>query len=83
MFYHKFAILSYFLTASTIIAENYRGKVAAVLQRKDDAKCLQRRYTKEMNVKMALLFFQAEQQAALPPEQRQVKLEDVCKVASV
>ena len=36
-----------------------------------------------MNVKMALLFCQAEQQAALPSEQRQLKLEDVCKVAGV
>ena len=58
-------------------------KVATVLKRKDDAKCLKRKYTEEMNVKMAILFSQAEQQAALPPEHRQVKLEDVCKMVGV
>ena len=32
---------------------------------------------------MAFLYSQTEQQAALPPEQRRIKLEDVCKVAGV
>ena len=36
-----------------------------------------------MNVKMALLFDQAEQQAALPPKQRIISLEQVCKAAGV
>ena len=58
-------------------------KFVVILQRKDDAKRLKKRYTKEMNTKIALLFSQAEQQAALPPEQRLIKLENVCKVASV
>ena len=36
-----------------------------------------------MNVKMALLFDQAEQQAALPLEQRIISLDQVCKAAGV
>ena len=58
-------------------------KIAAVVQRKDDAKRLRKRYAVEMNVKMALFYSQAEQQAALPPEQRLIKLEDICRVAGV
>ena len=50
-------------------------KVVAMLQRKDDAKWWKKRYAKEMNVKMAFLFHQAIQQAALPPKQRTVTLE--------
>ena len=52
-------------------------------QRKDDAKRLRKRYAVEMNVKMAQFYSQAEQQAALPPEQRLIKLEDICRVAGV
>ena len=58
-------------------------RVDVVLQKKDDAKCLKKRYTKEMNVKMAWLFSQAQQQAALPPEQRLIMLKDICKAAGV
>ena len=58
-------------------------KVVAILQKKDDAKRWKKRYTKEINIKMALLFDQAIQQAALPPEQRPVSLEQICKAAGV
>ena len=58
-------------------------RVTVVLQRKDDAKRLKKRYTKEMNVKMVMLFSQADQQAALSPEERLISLEDVCRVAGV
>ena len=36
-----------------------------------------------MNIKMAFLFDQAVQQAALPPKQRTISLEQVCKAAGV
>ena len=36
-----------------------------------------------MNLKMTLLFSQAEQQAALLPEQRLITLNDVCKVVGM
>ena len=36
-----------------------------------------------MNIKMAFLFNQAVQQAALPSEQRTMSLEQVCKVADI
>ena len=55
-------------------------KVVVVLQRKDDTKRWKKRYTKDMNVKMALLFSQTEQQVALPPEQRPVTLNDIFKI---
>ena len=58
-------------------------KVATVLQRKDGAKWWKKSYTKEMNIKIAFLFDQAIQQAALPPEQRPVSLEQVCKAAGI
>ena len=58
-------------------------KVTVVLQRKDYAKRWKKRYTKEMNIKMAFLLDQAIQQSALPPEQRPVSLEQVYKAAGI
>ena len=58
-------------------------KVAAILQRKDNAKHLKKRYTKEMKVKMDFLFSRPEQQTALLLEQRLIKLEDICRAAGV
>ena len=45
-------------------------KIAAVEQRKDDAKHLNKRFTMEMNVHIAHMFQVATEQAALPAEQR-------------
>ena len=45
-------------------------KIAVVEKRKDDAKCLNKRFTMEMNVHMAHMFYIATLQASLPIEQR-------------
>ena len=44
---------------------------------------MKKRYTKEMNLRMAFFFSQAEQQAVLPSKQRVIKLEDICRAAGV
>ena len=54
-------------------------KVIVVEQRKDDAKRLNKRYTMEMNVHMAYMFYATTQQALLPIKQRIAKPESICK----
>ena len=51
----------------------------AVKQRKDDARRLNKRYTMEMNVHMAHMFYAATQQALLPVEQRTATPELICR----
>lgn len=46
------------------------ARIAAVEQRKDDAKRLKKRYSKEMNVNLAHMYYEATQHVALPIEQR-------------
>ena len=54
-------------------------KILAVEQRKDDARRLNKRYTMEMNIHMALMFHAVTQQAFLPAEQRTATPESICK----
>ena len=54
-----------------------------MVQRKDDTKIWQKRYNKEMNVQLTHMFYLATQQVALPPEQRKMTLELVCKKTGV
>ena len=58
-------------------------KIAAVEQRKDDAKRLNKRFTMEMNVHMAHMFQVATEQAALPAEQRTATPQSICQALGV
>ena len=58
-------------------------KIVVVVQIKDDTKIWQKRYNKEMTVQLTHMFYLATQQAALPPEQRKMTLELVCKKTGV
>ena len=58
-------------------------KIDAMEQRKDDAKRWKKRYTKDMNIQIARMFYEATRQASLPVEQRMAALELVCKAAGV
>ena len=51
----------------------------AVEPRKDDGRRLNKRYTMEMNVYMAHIFYAATQQELLPVEQRIATPESICK----
>ena len=64
MLFMKIADYSNMLMLQSLIEE----KIAAVEQRKDDARRLNKRYTIEMNVHMAHMFHVATQQASLPTE---------------
>ena len=48
-------------------------------KRKDDARTLNKRYTMEMNVHMAHMFYAATQQALLLVEQRIATPESICR----
>ena len=54
-------------------------KVLVVEQRKNDVRRLNKRYTMEMNVHMAHMFYAATQQALIPIEQRTATPESICK----
>ena len=58
-------------------------KIAVVEQRKDDARCLNKRFTMEMNVHMAHMFHVATEQAALPAEQRTATPTSICQALGV
>ena len=50
-----------------------------VVDQRDDARKLNKRYTMEMNVHMTQMFHAATQQALLPAEQRTTTPESICK----
>ena len=58
-------------------------RIAAVEQRKDDARRLNERFTMEMSVHMAHMFHVATEQAALPAEQRTATPESICQALGV
>ena len=60
-----------------------KKKIAAIEQRKDDAKRLNKRFTMEMNVHMTYMFHVATQQAALPAEQRKATPKSICQSLGV
>ena len=53
----------------------FEEKIVVLVQRKDDAKRWQKSYNKEMNMKLAHMFFLVTQQATLPLEHRKITLE--------
>lgn len=65
-------VANYFDLLSQNLVE---ARIAVVEQRKEDAKRLKKRYTKEMNVHLASMFYEASQQAVLPIKQRTLTTE--------
>lgn len=84
LFFHNQVCDSEIANCFDLLSQNLtEAKIAAVEQRKDDARRLKKRFMKEMNVNLARMFYEASEQVALPVESRSVTPEQICEKLGV